>query len=193
MFYGFLQFGCIPISNSLQVLHKVLSLNRLQICLSREWDFQHLQPVGINQVGFSLSWWSGVLHDGDHVRLLVAGGKNCKVDTSQNHQNGICLKSVMLSNKNIRICHRYRHPEIFGVSFFNTRRRPPLSDPYLPTIDELIWVQINSGSWKKVTHLTQAKRRFARHGDLFMKPWWYIPYSMLQVCHIYLQCGLNLW
>ena len=119
--------------------------------------------------------------------------QNCKVDTSQNHQNGICLKSVMLSNKNIRICHRYRHPEIFGVSFFNTRRRPPLSDPYLPTIDELIWVQINSGSWKKVTHLTQAKRRFARHGDLFMKPWWYIPYSMLQVCHIYLQCGLNLW
>ena len=117
----------------------VLSLNRLQLCLSREW----FPPS--SACGNKTSCFFQCLDDHEYCMMVILSAfllpvaKIVKLIHPRITKMGFALESAMLSNSYPNLPTE-ASPYI-GVSFFNTRRRPPLSDPYLPKnrSNELIW------------------------------------------------------
>lgn len=137
-----MEFGCIPISNSLQVIHKE------ECSILEQASTMFKSGMGFppsSACGNKTSCFFQCLDDHEYCMMVILSAfllpvaKIVKLIHPRITKMGFALESAMLSNSYPNLPTE-ASPYI-GVSFFNTRRRPPLSDPYLPKnrSNELIW------------------------------------------------------
>ena len=159
MFYGFLEFGCIPNIKQPSSPPQSPILEQASAMFKSGMGFPPSSTCWIKQVGFSLSWWSGVLYDGDHVRLLVAGGKIVKLIHPRITKMGFALESYpCYPTKKSESAIASPPPRDLSECPFSTPGDDRQSQIHIcQQSTELIWVHQLRRLEVVGTHLTQAK------------------------------------